>query len=93
MFFLSVNDDAFLKLPFQASVALTGPQNIDKGEIILNEVLVHDGFKQYTDNTVNEWREEHKLQPTTDIYICFLTCSSSSVLNSMFDDLGRSIDQ
>ena len=47
-FILSINDQAFLTLPYQAHVMVDGPQNIEKGEIRLNEVVVNTDFKQYT---------------------------------------------
>ena len=55
---------------------------------------MQDGWLQYTPGTVHEGCKKHDLQPTTDIYIGGLFMSSSSeVLNSVFDELGCSIDE
>ena len=48
VFMLFINDRAFLEMPFQAEVSPTGPQNIEKGVIRLNNELVSSGFTQYT---------------------------------------------
>ena len=67
-FVLHINDEPYLGMPYQAEVTPEGPQNIEAGIIKLNEVQVHDGWTQYTSDTVKEWREDHDLlQPTTDI--------------------------
>ena len=92
-FLLFINDEAFEEMPFQAEVAPSGPQNIKWGTIKINEVEVHEGFEQYTPFTVDGWRADYKLKPTVDIFIFYLMCTSSEVLNSLFDDLGLSIDK
>ena len=93
-FLLFINDEAFEEMPFQAEVAPSGPQNIDQGTIKINEVEVHEGFEQYTPFTVDGWRADYKLKPTVDIFIGGgFSCTSSEVLNSLFDDLGLSIDK
>ena len=55
VFLLYINDVPFLAMPYQASVILKGPQNIDYGEIKLNGVEVHRGWTQYRADTVYEW--------------------------------------
>ena len=60
---------------------------------------VHSGFTQYTPTTFNDWCSENDLEPTTDVFIggqnfqTSFACSSTEVLNSVFEDLGRSIDE
>ena len=78
-------------MPYKGSVIPIGPQNIDRGEIKLNEDEVNKGFSQYVDFVNRVFYETR--QPTTDIYIGDNFCSSSSdVLNSVIDVLGRTID-
>ena len=60
---------------------------------MLNGVEVHEGWTQYSANTVSEWFKHNKFQPTTDITIGVLECSSSEVLNSIFEELCHTIDQ
>ena len=59
---------------------------------------VHAGFCQYEPDTLKNWIKSEGLQLTTDIligpddnYLGF-SCTSSEVVNSVFDDLGRTID-
>ena len=65
---------------------------------MLNGETVHEGFEQFTSDTVQDWRYSHDLSPTTDIYIgwdesgYFFTCSSAEVLNSLLDELSLTID-
>ena len=54
---------------------------------------MHSGWTQYSADTVIEWCRQNNFQPTTDITITRLECSSSEVLNSMFEELGHTIDQ
>ena len=92
-FVLHINDEPYLGMPYQAEVTPEGPQNIERGTIKLNDVQVHEGWAQYTSDTVKEWREDHKLlQPTTDIYIYGFSCTSKEVVNAVVEDLGRTID-
>ena len=92
-FVLFINDVPFLWLPYQAEIEHSGPQNIDKGEIYINDTKVSAGFAQYTPDTVQEWVEEFGLEPTTEIELVGpVRFSSSEVLNSLIDDLGRTID-
>ena len=87
---LTVNDIAFFSMPYQADIIPNGPQNIDQGWIELNGEKVNDGFIQYFD-FVDRVFDQNR-EPTTDIDIGDFKCSSSEVLNSMFDVLGRTID-
>ena len=91
-FCLSINDVDFLALAYQAEVTLTGPQNIEQGDIKLNDEVVCEGFTQYNSYTVSQWIAEYSIWPITDILICNFVCTSEHVLNSVFEDLGRSID-
>ena len=59
-FLLHINDKSFHQMPSQTEVNPEGPQNIDFGAIVLNDVEVHDGFAQYTEYTVDEWHKEIK---------------------------------
>ena len=55
---------------------------------------MHEGFKQYTPDALDECLAGHDLQPTTEIWIGgTFKCSSSEVLNALFEDLGRTIDR
>ena len=60
---------------------------------------VHSGWEQYTSETVGEWHFDIDLQPITDLDIgrdsdgWGFKCTSSEVLNSVFDYLGRAIDE
>ena len=98
-FALTINDIPFDGMPFQAEVTPEGPQNIDGGLIKLNDEQVHTGFGQYEPETFQKYVVSEGLQLTTDIFIGkdeegngFFKCSSSEVVNSVFDDLGRTID-
>ena len=92
-FALTINDLPFDGMPFQAEVTPEGPQNIDSGLIKLNNEQVHTGFGQYEPETFLRYAMSEGLLPTTDIYIggSFM-CSSTEVVNSVFDDLGRTIN-
>lgn len=68
-FILHIDDEPFLGLPYQSELTPTGPENILAGGIKLNEVQVHAGFRQYKAHDFEDWRVEHKLQPTTDFFI------------------------
>ena len=90
---LSINGIDFLSMPYTAEIEPTGPQNIECGEIKLNDEVVHSQFLQYTANAFNDLIDEKELQPTTDMFIGYLSCSSAEVVNSVIDCLGRSIDE
>ena len=92
-FALTINDIPFHCMPFQPEVTLEGPQNIEKGLIRLNDVQVHTGFGQYEPETFLHYAVSEGLEPTKDIFIGGgFRCTSSEVVNSVFDDLGRTID-
>ena len=97
-FILYINGIAFQSYPYQAEFTPTGPQNIDSGRIMLNGETVHVGFEQFTIETVQDWRYDHNLSPTNDLYIGWdesfnwFTCSSAEVLNSLLDELSLCID-
>ena len=93
-FVLYINDKAFLSLPYKASLAPPGPQNIEMGTIELNGVQVHKGYAQYTTDLLDKWCSELNIQSSvTEAYIEGLVCTSSETLNLVFEDLGRNIDQ
>jgi len=77
-------------LPYQAEVVPQGPQNIEKGQIKLNSVQVHEGFAQYAAHTIDDWVAEQE-ELTEDIHIDRLSCSSSAVVNAVFEDLGQTV--
>ena len=54
-FALTINNIPFPLLPYQAEVIAQGPRNIEDGIIKLNKAVVHDGFVQYTADTIAEW--------------------------------------
>ena len=88
VFDLSINDLPFSGMPYQAQVILQGPQNITCGEIILNDVQVHEGWVQFSvDYTIDEWISEIDKEPITDIAIKRFECSSSEMVNSVFEGL------
>ena len=97
-FLLFINDIPFLALPFKADVTSAAPMTIEQGSIKLNGVRdngveVHNGWAQWTPDTVVGWYQENAdLQPTTEIYLTRLKCSSSNMLNTLVDVLGRTID-
>ena len=86
---------SFLNLQYQADVDPAGPQNIKKGKIYINSTMVHDGFKQYTDQFWDDIYEDFEINsPLTELKISDrFACSSPEVLNSVFDSLGQSIDE
>ena len=75
-----------------------GPQNIQSGIIKLNGEEVHSGFGQYEPELFQKYVVSEGLPLTTDIFIgddpmmTGFKCTSSEVINSVFDDLGRTID-
>ena len=68
-FLLHVNGKSFHQMPTQAELNPEGPQNIEGGAIVLNDVVVHDGWAQYTSNSIEVWHWEIKQQPVVDIHI------------------------
>ena len=57
-FALTINNIPFPLLPYQAEVIAQGPRNIESGNITLNEIQVHQGFTEYTADTIVEWVAE-----------------------------------
>ena len=90
---LEVNGVLFQAMPFQLKANKEGPQNITKGTIMLDGDKVHEGFVQYTDDTFDEWHSELEYEPITDVSIEMFECTSSEVLNSVIDDIGRAVDE
>ena len=92
-FFLFINGHAFLNLPFKATLAPPGPQNIEKGTVMLNGAEVHEGYAQYNEGTFYEWCNEHSIESVSQASFYELACSSSDTLNAVFEDIGRNIDE
>ena len=78
-FALSINGVPFDQMPYQAEVVSEGPQNIEEGEIKLNEMLVHKGFACYDAETILGWIDRCA-QPVTDISIGGVSCNSPFLL-------------
>ena len=92
-FLLFINDVPFLALPFKADVTSAGPMNIERGIIKLNDVQVHEGWAQWTPDTNKLWYQEAAdLQPTTEIHLNRPRGSTSNMLNTLVDVLGRKIN-
>ena len=68
-FLLQINEKSFHQMPTQTEINPEGPQNITNGAIMLNEVVVHDGWAQYTADSIEEWLSEINYQPVIDIHI------------------------
>ena len=66
LFRLFINDGPFTDLPIQVDLVPYGPQNIQRGKILLNKFPMHEGgFIQYAN-----WRRKLIKNPTvTDVYI------------------------
>ena len=98
-FLLVVNDKAFLSMPYKASLAPPGPQNIEKGTITLNGVEVIKDFAQCYAGMMTERCAEHNIESIIAASIKGsasiggdFKCTSSEALNLVFEDLARSID-
>ena len=92
-FLLDINGISFPEMPLQTEVNPEGAQNIHSGVIMLNGKEVHDGYVQYTADTFDEMHSVIEYKPVTDIYISDFYSTSSEVLNSMIDELGRAVDE
>ena len=60
---------------------------------MLNGEEVHSGWVQYTAATFDEMHSVIEYEPVTDIEIKEFMSSSSEVLNSIIDELGRAVDE
>ena len=59
---------------------------------MLNGEELHRGWTQFTGDTILDWLSKLD-QPTTDIEIGGdFKCSSTDVVNSVFDFIGRTVD-
>ena len=93
-FLLDINGVSFSEMPLQTEVNPEGPQNITRSVIMLNGVEVHSGWVQYTTETFDEMHSVIEYEPVTDIVVKDkFTCTSSEVLNSVIDELGRAVDE
>ena len=68
-FLLTINDKPFHQMPTQSEVNPEGPQNILSGAIRLDDIVVHDGWVQFNDDTLGEWYSELDREPVIDIHI------------------------
>ena len=57
-FLLYINGKSFHQMPTQTELNPEGPQNIEHGAITLNDVVVVDGWTQYTTNSIEQWHRE-----------------------------------
>ena len=93
MFALSINDFPFLDLPYLDNIITAGSQSINMGSIAINGKQIHNGLIQYAGITFEQMRQKCNItQPTSEVILSRLECSSSEVLHSVLDDIGRSID-
>ena len=84
----------FLDLPYQAEVALVGPQNIQEGLIRLNKRKIHFGYIAYNSQYLRTMCQEENLnEAVTEIDIDYIKCSSAQVLNSLIEQLGQLVDE
>ena len=60
---------------------------------MLNGAEVHEGYAQYNEDTIYEWGNKHSIQSVYQASFYELACSSSDTLNSVFEDIGRNIDE
>ena len=83
------NDVDFKDLLYQSEIVADGPQNINRGRIVMNGVEVLSGFKVYAD--LNKYLPKITAV-VTDLYIGddFET-SSVDVVNQTIDDCSRLI--
>ena len=98
-FVLSINGVLFLMLPFKDQVSSLVSMNISNGIIKLNdeEVMKVEHGKdicQWTPDLVEAWYDKTAAykQHTTEIELIGLGCSSSNMVNTLIDMLGRTIN-
>ena len=60
---------------------------------MLNSQEVHEGWSQYTAYTFDELHSVIEYEPVTDIQMRGFKTTSSEVLNSVIDELGRAVDE
>ena len=92
-FLLDINGISFPKMPLQTEVNPEGAQNIERGTIMLNGEEVLEGWVQYTADKFDEMHSVIEYEPVTDIEIKEFSSTSSEVLNSVVDELGRAVDE
>ena len=81
-------------MPLQTEVNKEDTQNIQGGVIQLNLQEVHSGWVKYTADTFDEMHSVIEYEPVTDIEIKDkFSSTSSEVLNSVIDELGRAVDE
>ena len=85
-------------LPFKADVSSLVPMHISMGTIKLNDtevikVELNKNIYQWTPDMIQLWYEKAaKRQPIEEIELTALMCSSSNMLNTLIDVLGRTIN-
>ena len=79
-------------MPLQTEVNKEDTQNIQGGVIQLNLQEVHSGWVKYTADTFDEMHSVIECEPVTDIEIKNFECTSTQVLNSVINDITRSIN-
>ena len=98
-FTLGINGVPFYQLEFQQELERTGPENIEKGQIKINGVLItpreNFGFMMFDWETLPSLLKEHQLnkQQINHVFIGgMFRCSSTEVVNSIFDQIGQFVD-
>ena len=73
--------------------------NILQGAITLNDVVVVDGWVQYTASSMQVWLREIEYVPIIDLHIGEdsdgngFKCTSAEVVNSVIDSLARAVTE
>ena len=78
-------------MPYLAELPHRYAQNIKEGVIKLNGKLLHSGWTQVNADTFYEWLSKLD-EPTTDVFIGDLRCTSTDVINLVIDFIGSTID-
>ena len=91
-----INGKRFIDYPYQAELSLEGqgPQNINEGSISINGVFIHNGkLFPYLESSIKDLIKKSGIKNPTR-YACLRDFSSSSteVVNSVIDQIYRSID-
>ena len=89
-----INDVPFDLLNYSAQAGLEGPQNIETGKIVLNGQEIHEGYYIYYNfNSFDLMRKESGMYWTTNEFkLESFSSTSSGVLNSVINDITRSIN-